>query len=270
MSIPHPKFDFAKQSVFAKRIEKKSTLRDQKSQSFSKMNTLHSQLESKLNLINDKSNKNIFTSPIDKLMTSMRRNILIKEPFDKNDSFRAVSDTLLKSPYINEEIKNKYSSLYIETCTNGSSKEAIQNYYSMNNYNSNNISRRSESINNKRREIYSLLSDGKEDSISEYKSKNEKKIKENDKISRARSHFDKLLSDSTNKKNVRPKMRYFIPYVKKTIRSNILTQRDSDKAETELNEFQNIFTSVKQHSRNNSKNKQEKVPFHQKYGSYYK
>ena len=77
-------------------------------------------------------------------------------------------------------------------------------------------------------------------------------------------------SDSTNKKNVRPKMRYFIPYVKKTIRSNILTQRDSDKAETELNEFQNIFTSVKQHSRNNSKNKQEKVPFHQKYGSYYK
>ena len=108
-------------------------------------------------------------------MTSMRRNILIKEPFDKNDSFRAVSDTLLKSPYINEEIKNNYSSLYIETCTNGSSKEAIQNYYSMNNYNSNNISRRSESINNKRREIYSLLSDGKEDSISEYKSKNEKK-----------------------------------------------------------------------------------------------
>lgn len=269
MSIPHPKFDFAKQSVLVKRIEKKSTLRDQKSQSFSKMNTIHSQLESRLNLIKDKSNKNIFISPIDKLMTSMRRNILIKEPFDKNDSFRAVSDTLLKSPYINEEIKNKYSSLYIETC-NGCSKDAIQNYYSMNNYNSNNISRRSESINNKRREIYSLLSDGKEDSISEYKSKNEKKTKENDKISIARNQFDKLLSDSTNKKNVKPKVRYFIPFVKKTIRSDILTQRDSDKAETELNEFQNIFTTVKQHSRNNSKNKQEKVPFHQKYGSYYK
>ena len=264
MSIPHPKFDFAKQSVFTKRIEKKPSLREQKSQSFSKMNTLHSELESKLNMIKDKSNKNIFTSPIDKLMTSMRRNILIKEPFDKNDSFRAVSDNLLKSPFITEGIKSKYSSLYIETCCGPSSKDAVQNYYSMNNYNSNNVSRRSESINNKRKEIYSLLSEGREDSISEYKAINAKNKKENDKISIARNQFNKLLSNSTNTKNVKPKYRYFIPYVKKTIRSDILTQRENDKAETELNEFQNFFTTVKQHSRNNSKNK-DKIPIHQKY-----
>lgn len=255
MSIPHPKFDFSKKTQ-SKNGNDERHLNHQKCQSYSKISKIHPEINTVIKLMKENSKKNIFLSPIDKIMTTMKRNLFIKNDLTHFETFKNSSDNLLKNPYISEGMKNRYSALYLETFSNGQeNKDLIHQYYKRNDDYST-TSRANESIQNKKQEIYSLLTKGKEYSIPSGKKEGSiKKPKENcAKINLARLQFEKMLTEneSNNKKslNTKPKMKYFIPIKKTNTNIANLTQRNEDKRNNQdLNEFLQVL------SRNNSKKK---------------
>lgn len=255
MSVPHPKFDFSKK-IQNKNVNEERLLNHQKCQSYSKISKINPEINTVIKLMKQNSKKNIFLSPVDKIITTMKRNLFIKNDLAHFETFKNSSDTILKNPYISEGMKNRYSALYLETLSNAQdNKGLIHQYYKRNNDYSN-TSRENESIQNKKKEIFSLLTNGKDYCVpSGKKESNIKKSKENcAKINLARLQFEKMLTEneSNNKKslNVKPKMKYFIPIKKNKTNHANLTQRNEDKKNNEdLNEFIQIL------SRNNSKNK---------------
>ena len=64
------------------------------------------------------STKNIVYSPVENVMKSLKRNICLTTKTDIPQTQIKSGDVLLNNPYISEDVKNKYSEIYIDNFTN--------------------------------------------------------------------------------------------------------------------------------------------------------
>ena len=226
------------------------------------------------------SAKNIVYSPVENVMKSLKRNICLTTKTDIPQTQIKSGDVLLNNPYISEDVKNKYSEIYIDTFTNASNNNNNDNQGMYNNIktapniNTNIINHfnakakkksnenQNDNLCNKKKELYSLLSNGDD---CDFTYKNEEEIKQKfrelsgnkyydmppSKITVAKKQIEKMI-DGVNKRNYintcykkNDKIRLFSPEsvmqkYNKGINNNNNTKPQNNKYTFTFNHHSNI------------------------------
>lgn len=254
-----------------------------------------------LNTIQHDSPQNKLTtcfSPVENLMKSIKRNIFISstKPINKKElQHQLVSPTLMKNPYVSEEVKNKYTSLLLETIAQPNTTNNNIKTYSKP-ISGNNCSQ-NENIINKKQALYNLLTDNQNEvqcgscgeinqKLREFSASKRKPLPQN-KIEGAKMEFDKLLgnnmnvvctncNEGKNYTNHKPRVKRFTPFTKPltsryTMKDNLKKRFNNNNKPNKTNDFDEILGNIEKYKLKNESNCQlNNNPLHRKSTSFRK
>ena len=181
------------------------------------------------------------------VINEIKKSYLFKEK--GNNNIKRTSEILLNSPYISQDMKNKYSSLYLEAINDFriplSKKKDGSEFF-----NNQGRTRENENISHKKRELISILTDGTGTNYEDVKKLRQFSFrpKNSNKIKEAKIQFERMLNDTPSEKmiyNTKPKIRYYHCLHKRLDGISLLQDK-----EKEINEYMSHFSSSPKNIKN--------------------